>query len=114
MSDKSKSPPKVYWKSSTKDIENIDIKDILKDQSPTHIKKQNVEENKISDGSVPTGGLRSSSARKLMPSGSGKITIRDRSGSAKRILASSKPPKASPMKIVGTDAKSEMSKNEML
>jgi len=30
MSDNnSKSPPMVYWKSSTKDIENIDVEEII-------------------------------------------------------------------------------------
>ena len=93
-----------------KDTENIDMDDILKDNSTP----RNIEEKKTSK---PTEGLRSSSARKLRTSASG-ANLRERSNSGRRILASSamKPPKASPMKTAGMpDSKNnEMSKNEMV
>lgn len=63
---------------------------------------------------VKKEGLRSSSARRLKPSASGK-NLRERSGSRGRPtgMPMAKPPRASPMKA-GFDPYSEMSKNELI
>lgn len=73
---------KVFWKSSTKDPDNIDLDEILKGDTSEIVQKS----PKINEESK-TMGNRSNSARKLKLS-------RDRSGSAKRIVIGgmSKPP----------------------
>lgn len=90
---------KVFWQSSTKDPDNIDLDEILKGDSkdkPMRSPGVRNEESKM--------GNRSNSARKL------KIS-RDRSGSAKRIIiggGSSRPPMMkSPMKK-GIEANSKL------
>lgn len=79
-------------------------------ESPTKI---NNEESKNEE--VKKEGLRSSSARRLKPSASGR-NLRERSGSARGRpnITGAKPPKASPMKSGQKDAYAEISKNELI
>ena len=98
----------MYWQSSQKEVDDIDLDKLIKEVEP---KPEEVKGNRLN------------SARKLRPA-SGKGP-RERSGSARRSMASmAKPPKATPGKDSSKAGKSkhknsdhitaEMSKQEML